>query len=1034
MGSINTMLTLDGESGFRRAINNINAQLKTFGAELTKISTELDSTENKQQKFAATQEKLKTILDTLKEKEKVLVNAVQASNQAYKDNASALEKLKNQHDAEKRAISEQKNIIQSLTAIYGANSTQVKDAKKYLDQLTESEKATSEKLKTTEKAVQGSYNAYHRYKTQLAETRTQIQKTEQQTRSYQEEQKKSNKEFENAHHPVGKLGAAFDQFKVVVGATKAALEKFAPAVKAVGSALSTVAEVSAKTVQVSVQAMSKEFELATQGFETYAGTFFKAAEKIGKFSYDTGASFESSMSQVQAYSQASAEDMEKLAKEAQLMGSTTSKTASEAADALGYLALNGYKTDDMLASLKPVVKAAEAGHMDLARAADLTSSSIKAYGLTAKDTNDFLNVMTATQNNSATSLEDLLGAYTNSAAMFKTLNVPMAESATILGTLANRGFKGTEVGNNLNSILVNLIGANEKAATAMTELGVSAWTDEGTFRGLNVVLSELGEKLSEGTDEERAMIEAAIGGKRQFKTLEAMISGVAEEYDDLYEATSNAVANDVLNKTAETMLDNVKGSVTLMKSAFEGLGISIFDTFSKDLNLVIKNVANFANMLQYGLENNDLITSITNIGTRVRGMIRETILKMAKELPSLMKAYNKALTESIKTILYTVRQLIPEVLPEFLSEFKNLLVEIANMLPEMATTLADAAIVFFNGIVDALNTVLPIIGENLPAVFDAGIAILNTLIEGIYSNFPILVETALGFIVGLVDAFAENIDEILEVGFFILMTVVNGIIENLPHLLEVAMQIITSLVGFIQEHLSELVEAALQIILALSNFLLENLPVLIAMIPDLIRAIVQALADNADLLAEAAVVLINALFYGLVEAIAAAVDIVDEIFEAIAGVFGAGEWGDIGKNIMNGIFEGIKNVAAKAGDLLKDTFTDLKDAFCDFFDINSPSRLMKKDVGINIGAGVIEGINDAVELDPQALQGLEMDIQKATNHIAIDNNVTGLGSGEAIQVGFYGPIYLNNLTSDIDGFIEAVDDRVRLNRMATGRA
>ena len=1033
MGTINTMLTLDGESGFRRAVNNVNTQLRSLEAELKTIASEFETSENRMQKNATMQDKLSVISATLKEKESILTKAVTATSFAYKENAEKLQALKEKHTEEENVIQRKKAVIEAATKAYGADSAVVKALQKDLQLLTSVEKATSKEISQTERSVQNSYNAYHRYKSQLAETRTQMNQTEQEASKLAEEERK----LENASHTEaeaqGVVGKSLDKVKYAFEGVHKAVEVLAPGLKKIGSAMAEVGEVSAKIVEGSVKSMAKEFEIATQGFEVYAAGFVKATEKIGKFAYDSGATFEESMSQVKAYSQASTEDMELLADAAKEMGASTSKTASEAADALGYLALNGYNTNEMLVSLKPVVKAAEAGHMDLARAADLTSSSIKAYGLSIDQTEEFLNVMTATQNNSATSLEDLLGAYTNSAAMFKTLNVPMAESASLLGTLANRGFKGTEVGNNLNSILVNLIGANEKAATAMTELGVSAWDEQGQFRGLSVVLGELGEKLNEGTDEQRAMIEAAIGGKRQFKTLEAMISGVSEEYGELYDATSHAMENNVLYSTAETMLDNVKGSVTLLKSAFESLGISIFDTFSTDLNLALKNVTNFANMLQYGVENDDLVRSVANIGSRVRGMIRETILKMAKELPSMMKSYNKALTESIKTILYTVRQLIPEVLPEFLSEFKNLLVEVAEMLPEMSSTLADAAIVFFNGIVDALNTVLPVIGENLPAVFDAGISILNTLIEGIYSNFPILVETALGFIVGLVDAFAENIDEILEVGFFILMTVVNGIIENLPHLLEVAMEIVRSLVEFIKDHLSELVEAALQIILALANFLLEALPELISMIPDIIRAIVQALADNADILAEAAVALINALFYGLLEAIAAAVDIADQIFEAIKGLFGIGEWGDIGENIMSGIFDGIKNVAAKAGDLLDNALTNIKDAFCDFFDINSPSRLMKKDVGINIGLGVVEGIDDAIDLDPQTLSGLEADIQKATNQITVDNNVNGLGAGESIQVAFYGPINLNNLTSDIDGFIEAVDERVQIYKVGAGR-
>ena len=99
------------------------------------------------------------------------------------------------------------------------------------------------------------------------------------------------------------------------------------------------------------------------------------------------------MSRVQAYSNASAEDMQRLSAAAKDMGATTSKTAAEAADALGYLALNGYDTEQMLATLKPIVKASEAGGMDLATAANLTANALTAYGKNAEDAEEFLNIL-----------------------------------------------------------------------------------------------------------------------------------------------------------------------------------------------------------------------------------------------------------------------------------------------------------------------------------------------------------------------------------------------------------------------------------------------------------------------------------------------------------------------------------------------------------------------------------------------------------------------------------------------------------------
>ena len=348
-------------------------------------------------------------------------------------------------------------------------------------------------------------------------------------------------------------------------------------------------------------------------FKALATAATAALTAAGGYVVNVGQKFEASMSKVQALSGATGEDFEKLSAAAKEMGASTSKTASQAADALGYMALAGWKTEQMLSGLEPILRASEAGGMDLARCSDLVTDSMSAMGIAVQDLGHYLDVVAKAQSSSNTSMEQLLEAYVNVGGTLRNLNVGIEESATLLGTLANRGKKGAEAGTAFNSIIVNLIGANKSAKTAMDELGISAWDSNGKFIGLTETLKLLLETLNDPsiTDAQRNNFIAKIGGKTQMDTLQALLSGVNEEYENLY-----GVLNDCAGASedaAKTMQQNLTGSMTMFGSALEGVGIEIYESFKEPLTQAVNEGTDMLSGLVSRISDGDLSGTVEKI-------------------------------------------------------------------------------------------------------------------------------------------------------------------------------------------------------------------------------------------------------------------------------------------------------------------------------------------------------------------------------------------------------------------------------------
>lgn len=323
------------------------------------------------------------------------------------------------------------------------------------------------------------------------------------------------------------------------------------------------------------------------------------ALKLGEFisgAVDTYQGFEQAMANTSAIAGATGEQYDALRQAALDMGKATSKTASECADALGYMSLAGWDVNTSIASLEPVLRLSEATGMDLARCSDLVTDSMSALGIEAKDLAGYLDVAAQANNKSNQTAEMLMEAYIGVGGTLKNLNIPIQQSAAALGVMANRGIKGSEAGNALNAVLVNLTTGSGQAGTMMKKLGISAFDSNGKFIGLQETIQRVYEATKDMTEAERNAALAAIGGKQHTDALNALMAGLttttaegASEWDALADSLYNSEG--AMAAMAETVTNTWSGAKARMQSAIEDLQINLVSTFAPYATQAINSVA-----------------------------------------------------------------------------------------------------------------------------------------------------------------------------------------------------------------------------------------------------------------------------------------------------------------------------------------------------------------------------------------------------------------------------------------------------------
>lgn len=334
-----------------------------------------------------------------------------------------------------------------------------------------------------------------------------------------------------------------------------------------------------------------------KGLKSLTGLAAKAAAGItasftvaASAAVKVGSSFTASMSQVSATMGITrmSEEYETLSAAAEEMGAATKFSATQAGDALNYLALAGYDANKAVSALPTVLNTAAAGGLDLAYASDLITDSMSALGLGMDELESFSDKLAKTSQKSNTNIAQLGEAILTVGGTAKTLSGGVTELNTMLGLIADNGIKGAEGGTALRNIILSLSAPTDTAAEAMKRLNVSAFDSQGQLRDLSEVFADFNAALAPLTDQQKTQALNEIFNKVDLKAVNALLGTSAERFDELEGYIENCEG--AAAEMAKTMDDNLTGDLTIMSSALEGLGIAAFDKFEDPMRSAVQAV------------------------------------------------------------------------------------------------------------------------------------------------------------------------------------------------------------------------------------------------------------------------------------------------------------------------------------------------------------------------------------------------------------------------------------------------------------
>lgn len=313
---------------------------------------------------------------------------------------------------------------------------------------------------------------------------------------------------------------------------------------------------------------------------------------IGTASVKTTADFDSAMSEVAAISGATGEEFVALREKAIEMGSKTKFSASESAEAMKYMAMAGWDSQQMLDGLAGIMNAAAASGEELGSVSDILTDGLTAFGMAASDSGRMADVLTAAATSSNTTIGLLGETFKYTAPVCGSLGINLEDCAVATGLMANAGIKGSEAGTALRAGLVNLIKPSSTIAAAMEKYGISMQTNADGSANLSATMQLLRDRMGDMTETERAAALAAIFGKEAVSGWSAIVSASESDFNKLTNAiaNSNGAAEDIAN----IKLDNLSGQITILKSTLEGIAIQIGDILTPSVSAAVSKIQEIA--------------------------------------------------------------------------------------------------------------------------------------------------------------------------------------------------------------------------------------------------------------------------------------------------------------------------------------------------------------------------------------------------------------------------------------------------------
>ena len=316
---------------------------------------------------------------------------------------------------------------------------------------------------------------------------------------------------------------------------------------------------------------------------------------LGTAAVKTAADFDSAMSKVAAVSGDTGSDFDNLRDKAREMGAKTKFSATEAADAMNYMAMAGWKTEDMLSGIEGVMYLAAASGEDLALTSDIVTDSLTAFGLSAEDSGHFADVLAAASSNANTNVSMMGETFKYCAPVAGALGFSVEDTAEAIGLMGNAGIKASQAGTSMRSIMMNLTGDVKLSGAAIGDVTIATTNADGSMRSLSAILSDCRVAFGGMTEAEKANNAEALVGKNAMSGFLALMNAAPEDIAKVSGAVNNC--KDAAKNMADTMQDNLEGQLTILKSQLQELAISFGDLLMPAVRSIVSGLQGMVNVL-----------------------------------------------------------------------------------------------------------------------------------------------------------------------------------------------------------------------------------------------------------------------------------------------------------------------------------------------------------------------------------------------------------------------------------------------------
>lgn len=746
-----------------------------------------------------------------------------------------------------------------------------------------------------------------------------------------------------------------------------------------------------------------------------------AVTALGTAAVKTASDFDSAMSQVAAVSGATGSDLDALRDKAREMGAKTKFSASEAAEAMNYMAMAGWKTTDMLGGIEGIMNLAAASGEDLATTSDIVTDALTAFGLSADDSGHFADVLAAASSNANTNVSMMGETFKYCASIAGALGFSVEDTAEAIGLMANAGIKSSQAGTSLRTIMNNLTGEVKICGSSIGEVTIATTNADGSMRGLSDILADCRAAFSGLSESEKAAAAETLVGKNAMSGFLALMNAGEADINKLSGAIANCDGKSA--EMAATMQDNLAGQLQILKSQLEELAISFGELLMPAMRAIVGWIQQFVDWLNSMGEGTKKVIMVVALLAAALGPVLivvgkvisavGTIMTIVPKIASAIKIVQGAFTALNATMLANPIVLIIAAIAALVAAFIYLWNNCEGFRQfwiDLWENIKAVAVAIWEGLKEFFTTAWTAISTTAQTVWNAVKEFFSGLWEGIQTVFTTVVTAISTFL----ETAWNGIKTVAEMIWTAISTAIFTIVTGIQTFLTTAWDTIKTVISTVLDAIKTIFTTIWNAIKTVITTVVNGIKSTITSVWNGIKSTVTSVVNTIKSAVNSA---FNAMWNGIKSTISGIYNTIKGGFDKAVGYIkglasAAFNWG---KDIIMGIVNGIKSCIGAIGDAVSSVankirsflhfsvpdegpLTDFESWMPDF--MNGLAKGIEKSKGVV--AKAVEGVSRDMVISPN-VRASSFAMEGASN-VSYQNNANIVG---AIREAFAG-INVNN--------------------------